>query len=72
MDWQPIETMPPATPVLLYYEKLGVKYGFYDDIGTADWWVADMSPKCEAGWSSPFWDNDHEPTHWMPLPEAPK
>ena len=66
-DWQPIETAPKDTPILIYatetwriryficVAKLG-KYG-WEAVGASGY-------ECE---------NDFEhPTHWMSLPEPPK
>lgn len=70
MKWQPIETAPKDRYILLYIEFLGVICGHWENDGYA------KNPK-------PYWTNDLEllfgkkgcrwlqPTHWMPLPEAP-
>ena len=58
MDWQPIETAPKETRVLVYRpnaagERLGI-----------DCWMAIYD-----AWSN---SRPHEqPTHWMPLPKSP-
>lgn len=59
--WQPIETAPKDGTRLLLY-------GFPDGAFTGEWefdsWR--MEPGFEAV------DRDRWPTHWMPLPEAPR
>jgi len=70
MEWQPIATAPKDADVLLYCPRRGVVRGKWDDCRYA------RNPK-------PYWSHDRErifgtretrddqPTHWMPLPEAP-
>lgn len=62
MEWQPIETAPKdGTEILLY--RRGVSQG--------KWRVGMLNGQCAwggDGWFYPRWD---QPTHWMPLPEAP-
>lgn len=76
--WRPMETAPKdGTPLLLAYSGgLGVRYGYWDHIGTADWWVADAPherPTAD-GWICPYQDFEDpmEPTHWQPLPLPPE
>jgi len=69
--WQPIETAPKDCNVLLYYPLRGAIRGTWIDEEYA------KNPK-------PYWRHDHayifgtgeartnQPTHWMPLPGAPK
>ena len=72
-EWQPIETAPKdGTPMLLFYPILGVCFGCWDHIGTADWWIADSVGEDPSGWRCPYQEDDMEPTHWMPLPAPPK
>lgn len=71
MEWQPIETAPKNCNVLLYFPRHGAVRGSWNDGRYA------QTPK-------PYWSHDRErmfgtretrnnqPTHWMPLPEAPK
>lgn len=71
MEWQPIETAPKKTAVLVFMG--GEVYE-----GVLTW---EEGYEKYAGWSFPFADahgcgccaggNDH-PTHWMPLPAPPK
>ncbi len=70
MEWQPIETAPKNADILLYCPRRGVVCGRWSDERYA------TKPK-------PYWTHDRErlfgvretredqPTHWMPLPEAP-
>ena len=69
--WQPIETAPKSTTVLIHWaESAGwdgttMLGGLIDDLGKC-YWVEDWGPhesrKCHG---SP-------PTHWASLPELPK
>lgn len=72
MEWQPIETAPKdGTEVLLFtaipptgllaYPEPQIVSGYFDVVD--DEWCATV-----ANVFGPF----VEPTHWMPLPEAPK
>ncbi len=72
MNWQPIETMPLDTTVLLYEPARelwpGYTVGPYvlvcDTFGSGKW-----SPACINGFE---WECEMErPTHWAPLPELP-
>jgi|GEM_PF-2459301 len=70
MEWQPIETAPKDMDVLLHCPGRGAVRGK---------WNADQYARVPR----PYWSNDRErtfgtretrddqPTHWMPLPEAP-
>lgn len=68
-EWQPIETAPAGTELLLLAEKLIGSDSYPIDfmaVGMLDTW-------CTRGWV----DHDGEllsfkPTHWMPLPRSPK
>lgn len=88
MDWQPIETSPLRTPVLLFCPELKFSVSQPEGlpnivIGTFDW--SDLWGKEKSGsWYSSIGDIDtygdgarfeHQqlnPTHWMPLPAPPK
>jgi hypothetical protein len=75
MTWQDIATVPKdGTPILLHYGgKLGVRYGYWDHIGTADFWIADASDDLTSGgWICPYQEDDLDPTHWMHLPAPPE
>lgn len=72
MEWRPIESAPKdGTGVLLYgmpsehagvsWQKATVLSGYYDKLDGA--WCSTTS-----AWDGPF----VKPTHWMPLPPAPK
>ena len=61
-EWQPIETAPKETRVLLWVpldkQKWAIRSGGYD-LYYGRW----------------FYDgpqDDHQPTHWVPLPDPPK
>lgn len=70
MEWQPIETAPKDCDILLYCKLRGVVRGEWNDCKYF------KNPK-------PYWTNDREtifgvistrsdqPTHWIPLPDAP-
>lgn len=70
MNWQPIETAPKNQEILLYCPRRGVVRGRWSD-------------EIYARYPKPYWTHDRErlfgvhetredqPTHWMPLPEAP-
>lgn len=70
--WQPIETAPAETEVLVWFGPYaGVKSAAYtspwgDD--TKLWCVDDakFDPHPVRGYSKPY------PTHWMPLPAPPE
>ena len=57
MEWRAIETAPVLEVVLLYVPSDGPRTGYFD----LESWISD----CGA------WDYEHDPTHWMPLPEPP-
>ena len=65
--WQPIETAPKDGAVIL--------------LGSFKFYGKDNSLACLMGIEDAFWDDgiwngwilkDYRPTHWMPLPAAPK
>ena len=69
MEWQPIETAPKNTDVLVFMEG-DVFQGILDKEGGF----------VDKGWDFPFADahgcgccagEENYPTHWMPLPEPP-
>lgn len=70
-EWQPIETVPKdETWVLLYFpdftwaaEANGVILAFWSNDGHG-WFDSEAA--------SNALDEEHQPTHWMPLPEPPK
>ena len=75
MEWQPIETAPTdGEAILVSGEVLGEwEIAIVEDLtpGRGDWvicgtyWEEDGEYGCLAR-------PDFRPTHWMPLPEAPK
>lgn len=71
--WRPMSEAPKdGTPLLLSYPTLGVRYGYWDHIGTEDWWIADLKGEDPSGWACPYQENDIDPTHWMFLPPPPE
>lgn len=66
-EWQPIETVPLDTPVLLYAKEV-----FAGQVVYIPW---DKSRSIYAvGYDGPEFDCDYvygDLTHWMPLPESP-
>lgn len=60
--WRPIESAPKDGTRFLAYQA-GKDAPRYEC-----WWQDDW-PQWE-GWQDP-WDNEPEPTHWMPLPAPP-
>ena len=80
--WQPIETAPKdgRTILLGRYNLLNkwrtLRGQWFSAADIADEWEND---DCEEGWYETSVENDDipncwrtEPTHWMPIPEAPK
>lgn len=60
MDWQPIETAPKETPVLIWngeWVLIGEQWG---DTPWSEW-----GNEADAL-------NGRQPTHWMPLPDPPE
>lgn len=67
MKWQPIETAPEDTPVLIFDGNMicVAEFSKYWKGHAGDW-------DC-VGAGGYEWDNTFDnPTHWMPLPDAPK
>lgn len=64
-EWQPIETAPKDGTCILIYTQ-------YSDTG--EFYVAGYDSVFSAPWRliNDFGFNEHVPTHWMPLPAAPK
>lgn len=60
MEWQPIETAPEASWILIYNHKLGTY-----DVGRKG-----GNGMCKNNWGLSG-SRRHQPTHWMPLPEPP-
>lgn len=68
MKWLPIETAPKSTwgePVrlLLYGEMFGIAFGRVYEIDANSNEIHTVVDGYHGNWN---------PTHWMPLPEAPK
>lgn len=71
MEWQPIETAPELTEVIVWPNPtdfcMTATNGFFpgvrDDFG---WYYAEY----ETGFGVVYYKCN--PTHWMPLPEPPK
>ena len=61
-EWQPIETAPKNGSFFIGYEKgYGVNKTYFD-------WMYDG----ERGGFRVYESHGWSPTHWVPLPEAPK
>jgi hypothetical protein len=66
-QWQPIETAPTHGHVLLTLPNGRVCEGY--------WGCAKYNRKTKAydeAWVTSPYSGDVEPTHWMPLPSAPR
>jgi len=68
-DWQPIETAPKDTDVLLYLKDGGIVIG-------EGWHTYDEPPYGQPS-KELYWINLEigqvlHPTHWMPLPNPPE
>lgn len=61
-DWQPIETAPRDTVLLLFSIATGITIGFFSD----DMEVAKF------GWVTRDGLDLIEPTHWRPMPPPPE
>ena len=71
MNWQPIETAPTNTSILVYIPNTehygpGIYRAIKVDMGTGVRW---HTSALYGGWDI---DAIYTPTHWMPLPEPPK
>lgn len=84
-EWQPIETAPRGTTLLLYNEREGVFVGkFVEGDGyDPDRWIAcpgnyggEYSKLSTSGYAAydemPWLRDGNDPTHWMPLLEPPE
>lgn len=62
-DWQPIETAPHDTTVLLYCPNRGLANPerIYTGQASGGWWRHGVSTMHRDAWA----------THWMPLPAPP-
>ncbi len=74
--WQPIETAPDETPVWLCDASGAVWIGEYAYDGNGWYWTNTYMAvyyRQDGTWasSSADWDDDYQPTRWMPLPTAP-
>lgn len=67
--WQPIETAPKdGTSILLYVDGCVIEGNYRGSEDYKYWgYVSLNSHGCGC-----CGEDDPEPTHWMPLPEAPK
>jgi hypothetical protein len=85
-EWRPIETAPKDGSAMLLYADTEYRYYSVADIAPGIvigfWmhgrWESIETQDCgsmggeETGWMSDICPFDVSPTHWMPLPEAPK
>ena len=78
-EWRPIESVPPQGTVILGYSADWVDKDFNPD-GIRECWPTFCDDVVE-NWTSAKWfdhqdcyvsDTESAPTHWMPLPGAPK
>ena len=80
MTWQPIETAPKGRIVLVYYTNdcgrgrtMRARYYLPETLESE----VNESGWCDEGWyeESEAYEYlmplEHDPTHWMPLPDAP-
>jgi len=69
MNWQPIETCPEITAVLFWLPNYEGRIA----IGRMERSVTHLDGrKQDSFWGGHMFDDDNPPTHWMPLPNAPK
>ena len=67
--WQPIETAPKDGTVILMFRNKEVLAGaFHAELGKYPWLILEESMDGTNG----LQEGAHGPTHWMPLPSAPK
>jgi len=64
MDWNPIDTVPKNTTVLVFMED-GVFQGFYN----GRFWIFPFANYHGCGCCSDIMDS---PSHWMPMPQPPE
>lgn len=84
-EWQPIETAPKDRPILLWlHSRVNRNYlvsGLCDLIAIGFWlhgrWQSIEVEDCGSmggeytGWMPDWCSIDLDPSHWMPLPDAP-
>ncbi|MCC6720541.1 MAG: DUF551 domain-containing protein [Acetobacteraceae bacterium] len=68
MEWQPIETAPKDETHFLAIRHAP---GFAHLPNAICWnpWIGNFAADAGPGATTPV---KHQPTHWMPIPEAPK
>ena len=80
MQWQPIETAPKDGTEVLLYAPGRLTYGAWTEPSDVPEikYRDGFAPEPEWEEFAPFWSSwdggfteDHPPTHWMPLPDAP-
>lgn len=68
--WNTMDSAPTdSTTVLLFYKSLGVVYGFYDNVGTGDWWITQVRKTDTLPWTQWYLENGEEPVAWCPVQE---
>jgi hypothetical protein len=82
MTWQPIETAPKDGSRVLLWAFFDPNYGPYPKSGAStvaywsemkqDWLWEANGRHCYAMGTINWFPKNELPTHWMPLPEAPK
>lgn len=65
MKWQPIETAPKDTAILIYASAY---YVAHFNTTNDKWWTYSDGTKTAGERLLNSWSG---PTHWMPLPDAP-
>ena len=68
-QWQPIETAPKNTEILVFMDDEIYEAGLYTRDEKREEWLFPMADYHGCGCCSG--NNDH-PTHWMPLPQPPE
>lgn len=62
-EWQNIETAPKDVTQILTFRAVPI-------FGKCPWFQTSMWSEQYSSWVG--WPKDIQPTHWMPLPVAPK
>jgi hypothetical protein len=79
IEYQLIQTAPrDGTPILAWNEGYGARETYWRFFGEGSlgkkYFDDGIGPSGNCNWSEPQnnWGSSWKPTHWMPLPEAPK
>ena len=72
-EWQPIETAPKdGTYIIAYFPSHGRREAYAESAYFVDLELEDDPGRGVWVWSQDGDEPQVQPTHWMPLPEAPK